>query len=77
VTDSRRYRIQFELQPDDRTATYSTVTSRGELMAAVMAALRHAADKPEDRITGVEIVSIEDDFTIDPQRDLLSYWEVA
>jgi hypothetical protein len=46
-------------------------------MAAVMAALRHAADKPEDRITGVEIVSIEDDFTIDPQRDLLSYWEVA
>jgi hypothetical protein len=48
----------------------------GELLAAVMAALRHSRVEPEDRIVDVELVSVEEDFTPDP-KDLLSYWEVS
>jgi hypothetical protein len=73
----RRYTIQLELQPDDRKMTYTAVTSMGELTAAVLAGGRHVADHPEDHITAVSIVAVEDDFAIDPKKDLLSYWERA
>ena len=73
---ARRYTIRLRLKPGDRTATYAAVTTMGELLAAVMAALRHSRVEPEDRIVDVELVSVEEDFTPDP-KDLLSYWEVS
>jgi hypothetical protein len=73
----RRYSIRLALQPGDRSATYTVVTSRGELKAAAMASLRHARLEPEDRIVNVELLQVEDDFVIDAERDLLSYEERA
>jgi len=74
---SARYTVRLELQPSDRVAEYRVVTSGGELGAAVTAALRQTRLQPEERITWVEVVRVEQEFTLDPEHDLLDYWEVS
>jgi hypothetical protein len=72
---SRRYRLRFELRNPDRFEQYWAVTAFGELKAAVMAAGH--ADKDGLWVSRIELLSVEDEFEIDPERDLLDYWEVA
>jgi hypothetical protein len=50
------------------------VTPAGELMAAVIAYARLLREKPDVRISGVEVALVEDDFEIDPANDALDYW---
>jgi hypothetical protein len=43
-------------------------------MAAVMAYSRLLQEKPDVRISGVELARVEDDYAIDPANDALDYW---
>jgi hypothetical protein len=74
LTASRRSTVRLGLQPEDRSVTYTVVTQRGELKAAVMAAIRHARVEPDARIRDVEIIRVEEDVSVG-DHDLLDYWE--
>jgi hypothetical protein len=41
---------------------------------AVMAYSRLLQEKPDVRISGVELARVEDDYAIDPANDALDYW---
>lgn len=74
---SRRYTVHLRLRPGDRLAEFRVVTAMGELKAAAMAALRQSRLDSEAFLTSVEIVLVEDEYTIDPEHDLLDNWEIA
>jgi hypothetical protein len=61
-------------EPIREVVEIRAVTPAGELMAAVMAFARLLRENPEVRISGVEVVRVEDDYTIDPANDALDYW---
>jgi hypothetical protein len=39
-----------------------------------MAFARLLRENPDVRISGVEVARVEDDYTIDPAKDALDYW---
>lgn len=71
---SRRYTIRFMIEPSREISEIRAVTPAGELMAAVMAYARLLKENPNVRISGVEVASVEDHYTIDPANDALDYW---
>lgn len=72
-----RYTVRLGLKPGDRKVLFRVVTSLGELKAAAIAALRQARNDPESRLGTVEIVEVETEFSVDPENDLLDYWELG
>jgi hypothetical protein len=72
-----RYTVRLGLKPGGRIVDFTVVTSMGELKAAVLAATHQVHLEPSTSIFSVEILAVETDYTVDPERDLLDYWEVA
>jgi hypothetical protein len=62
------------IEPSREISETRAVTPAGELMAAVMAYSRLLQEKPDVRISGVELARVEDDYAIDPANDALDYW---
>ncbi len=75
--ESTRYTVRLGLRPGDRSVEFRVVTAMGELKAVVMAACRMAHVSPEESTLTVEIVHVEHEFSIDPEHDLLDYWEMS
>lgn len=77
IASSVRYTVRLSLQPGDEVAEFTVVTAMGESKAVALAAMRLARVQPEARLVNAVISLVETEFTIDPERDLLDYWEVA
>lgn len=73
-----RYTIRLSMMPSGRMTELVVATSAGELKAVAMAIQRLDQEAREtEQIHDVQIVRVEHDFTIDANRDILDYWEIA
>jgi hypothetical protein len=74
---TKRYTFEFTLLPEEEVVQMRAVTAFGPYKAAWMAGGRAHHEKPDSRILKVELVLEETEFSIDPERDIISYDEVA
>jgi hypothetical protein len=71
---ARRYTIEFRLEPDRGRTRVRSVTPMGERMAVFLATARLFRKRPDAQVSAVDVVGVEDEFTIDPAEDALDYW---
>ena len=74
---SRRYTVEFHLEPKGGIERVRAVTPMGESMAVALATARLLRRIPDARVSAVDVTAIEDEFTIDPAEDALDYWSLA
>lgn len=67
----KRYSVRFGIEDPDRFETIRSITRLGEAKAVAMAVQKLHRLHPGARIVLVDVLTVEDEFELDPYSDVL------